>query len=208
MDWIATFQQHATGMLPGLLGVRFLEATPERLRAEITVRDDLCTVPGVMHGGAIMAFADTLGACATVMRLPEGAGTTTIESKTNFLAAARVGATITGEATVLHAGRRTVVCQTRVTDEAGKVLALVTQTQAVLLPALAPAAVMAGLFDGKNPDEQRALLAELERGGAALYRALAAQDADALRRDELLAAAEREEANAAALDGQLGRGRR
>jgi hypothetical protein len=101
-----------------------------------------------------------------------------------------------------------VVCQTRVTDEAGKVLALVTQTQAVLQPALAPAAVMAGLFDGKNPDEQRTLLAELERGGATLYRALAAQDTDATRRDELLAAAEREEANAAALDGQLGRGRR
>jgi uncharacterized protein (TIGR00369 family) len=205
MDWIATVQQHATGMLPGLLGVRFLEATPERLRAEITVRADLCTVPGVMHGGAIMAFADTLGACATVMRLPEGAGTTTIESKTNFLAAATVGATITGESTVLHAGRRTVVCQTRVTDAAGKLLALVTQTQAVLQPKLAPAVVMAGLFEGRNPDEQRALLAELERGGAALYQALVTGEPDPTRRGELAAAADRELLNAAAMEAQLGR---
>jgi uncharacterized protein (TIGR00369 family) len=205
MGWIATFQQHAQGMLPGLLGVRFLEATPERLRAEITVRDDLCTVPGVMHGGAIMAFADTLGACATVMRLPPGAGTTTIESKTNFLAAATMGATITGEATVLHAGRRTVVCQTRVTDAAGKLLALVTQTQAVLQAKAEPAAVMAGLFEGKGADAQRTLLADLERGGAALYRALAADEPEPTRRDQLLAAAEREEQNAATLDAQLGR---
>jgi len=206
MDWIETFQQHARGMLPGLLGVRFLEATPEHLRAEITVRDDLCTVPGVMHSGAIMAFADTLGACATVMRLPAGAGTTTIESKTNFLAAAPVGATITGEATVLHAGRRTVVCQTRVTDGAGKLLALVTQTQAVLQPKPEPAAVMAGLFEGKDATEQRALLATLERGGAARYRALVAGEADPARRDELLAAADREEANAATLETQLAGG--
>jgi len=203
MNWITTFQQHGAGMLPGLLGVRFLEATPERLRAELPVRDELCTVPGVMHGGAIMAFADTLGACATVMRLPAGAGTTTIESKTNFLAAATAGMTITGEATVLHAGRRTVVCQTRVTDPAGKLLAIVTQTQAVLPAKAAPADMMAGLFAGRTPDEQRALLAELERGGAALYRALAEAEADAARRDTLLAAAEREEENARALDAQL-----
>jgi uncharacterized protein (TIGR00369 family) len=132
MDWVATFQRHGAGLFPGLLGIRFLDASDERLRAELTVRDELCTVPGVMHGGALMAFADTLGACATVMRLPAGAATTTIESKTNFLAAATAGATITGECTVLHAGRRTVVCQTRITDSNGRLLALVIQTQAVL----------------------------------------------------------------------------
>lgn len=200
MDWVSIFQRHAAGMLPGLLGVRFLEATANGLRAELTVRDDLCTVPGVMHGGAIMAFADTLGACATVMRLPDGAGTTTIESKTNFLAAATAGSTITGEATVLHAGRRTVVCQTRVTDQAGKVLAIVTQTQAVLEGRPEPAEAVGKLFEGRSADEQRALLATLERGGAAIYRAWAAAEADPARRDALLAAADREEANAAILE--------
>ena len=132
MDWVATFQQHGAKLFPGLLGIRFLEATGEQVRAELTVREELCTVPGVMHGGALMAFADTLGACATVMRLPKGAGTTTIESKTNFLAAATTGTTIAGECVVLHAGRRTVVCQTRITDPRGRLLALVIQTQAVL----------------------------------------------------------------------------
>jgi len=200
MDWVSIFQEHGAGMLPGLLGVRFTDATPERLRAELTVRDDLCTVPGVMHGGAIMAFADTLGACATVMRLPEGAGTTTIESKTNFLAAAAVGTTITGEATVLHAGRRTVVCQTRVTGENGKLLATVTQTQAVLETPVDAAAQLANLFTSKSPAEQRALLATLERSGAALYRAWAESEPDPTKRTALLTAAEREDDNATVLE--------
>jgi 1,4-dihydroxy-2-naphthoyl-CoA hydrolase len=201
MDWIAVFRQHAAGMLPGLLGVRFLEATADGLRAELPVRDDLCTMPGVMHGGALMAFADTLGACATVMRLPAGAGTTTIESKTNFLAGAAAGTTITGEATVLHAGRRTVVCQTRVTNAAGRLLAVVTQTQAVLEPTAEPTEAIGRLFEGKSPEEQRALLATLERGGAALYRSWAAAETDPGRRKKLLAAADREVENAALLEG-------
>jgi uncharacterized protein (TIGR00369 family) len=134
MDWVGTFQQHGARLFPGLLGIRFVEATDERVRGELVVRDELCTVPGVMHGGALMAFADTLGACATVMRLPKGASTTTIESKTNFLAAATAGMTVAGECTVLHQGRRTVVCQTRITDPDGRLLALVLQTQAVLEP--------------------------------------------------------------------------
>jgi uncharacterized protein (TIGR00369 family) len=134
MNWVETFQRHATGLFPGLLGIRFVEASEERLRAELAVRDELCTVPGIMHGGALMAFADTLGACATVMRLPKGASTTTIESKTNFLAAATSGSTIVGECNVLHQGRRTVVCQTRIMDASGRLLALVIQTQAVLEP--------------------------------------------------------------------------
>jgi uncharacterized protein (TIGR00369 family) len=86
----------------------------------------------VLHGGAIMAFADTLGAAGTILNLPEGAGTTTIDSKTNFIAAAPVGTRIIGEATPVHRGRRTQVWQTRITNDAGKLVALVIQTQLVL----------------------------------------------------------------------------
>ena len=118
-----------------VLGVKFLSATPECVTAEITVREDLCTRPAVLHGGAIMAFADTLGACGTVLNLPQGAGTTTIESKTNFLAPAAVGTKVIGECTALHRGKRTMVWQTRITAaEGGRLLAIVTQTQMVLEP--------------------------------------------------------------------------
>jgi 1,4-dihydroxy-2-naphthoyl-CoA hydrolase len=119
--------------LPGLLGIRFVEAEKERVRAELAVRDDLCTTPGVLHGGAVMAFADTLGAVGSVLNLPPGASTTTIESKTNFLSAGKGGTTVEGDCTPLHRGRRTMVWQTRILAPDGKVIALVTQTQAVLL---------------------------------------------------------------------------
>ena len=121
-------------MLPfaALLGVEFVSAAPDRIVAELTVREDLCTRPAVLHGGAIMAFADTLGGVGTMLNLPEGAGTTTIESKTNFIAAAPLGSRVTGTATPLHRGRRTMVWQTRVTTSEGKLVALVTQTQLVL----------------------------------------------------------------------------
>lgn len=115
-----------------LLGIRLLSAEPERVTAEMTVREELCTSPAVLHGGALMAFADTLGACATLINLPAGAGTTTIESKTNFLAPAPVGTTVKGECAAIHRGRRTMVWQTRVTNEAGRLIAIVTQTQMVL----------------------------------------------------------------------------
>jgi uncharacterized protein (TIGR00369 family) len=123
-------------MLPfaALLGVEFVAATPDRIVAELTVREDLCTRPAVLHGGAIMAFADTLGGVGTMLNLPEGAGTTTIESKTNFIAAAPVGIRVTAEATPLHRGRRTMVWQTRITTAEGRLVALVTQTQLVLEP--------------------------------------------------------------------------
>jgi uncharacterized protein (TIGR00369 family) len=98
------------------------------------VRDDLCTRPAVLHGGALTAFADTLGACGTVLNLPQGAGTTTIESKTNFLAPAPVGTKVIGERTAIHRGKRTMVWQTRVTSEEGRLIAIVTQTQMVLEP--------------------------------------------------------------------------
>jgi len=115
-----------------LLGVRILSAAPERLTAEMVVRENLCTLPAVLHGGAVMAFADSLGAYATMLNLPEGASTTTIESKTNFFAPAPAGTTVTGECAPLHRGRRTMVWQTRITNAQGRLLALVTQTQMVL----------------------------------------------------------------------------
>jgi 1,4-dihydroxy-2-naphthoyl-CoA hydrolase len=117
-----------------LLGIRFVSATKDKVTADLTVRDDLCTRPAVLHGGAVMAFADTLGAAATILNLPPGAGTTTIESKTNFVAPAAVGTKILGETTPVHRGRRTMVWQTRVTSEDGRLVALVTQTQMVLEP--------------------------------------------------------------------------
>ena len=115
-----------------LLGIEITDATPERVTAQLTVRDDLCTRPAVLHGGAIMAFADTLGAVATVLNLPEGAGTTTIESKTNFLAPAPNGSTVRAECTPIHRGKRTMVWQTRISTSEGRLVAVVTQTQLVL----------------------------------------------------------------------------
>ncbi|SPJ17974.1 Phenylacetic acid degradation-related protein [Burkholderiales bacterium] len=115
-----------------LLGIEVTSAAPERILAEISVREDLCTRPAVMHGGAIMAFADTLGALGAVANLKDGASTTTIESKTNFVGAAALGARLVGESTAVHLGRRTMVWQTRVTTKDGKLIALVTQTQLVL----------------------------------------------------------------------------
>jgi uncharacterized protein (TIGR00369 family) len=119
------------GTLVDLLGIRFVEATPDRVVAELDYRGELTTVGGSLHGGALMAFADTIGAVATVLNLPEGASTTTLESKTNFFAAGRSG-TVRGEATPLHRGKRTMVWQTRVTSDAGRLLSLTIQTQMVL----------------------------------------------------------------------------
>ena len=121
-------------MLPfaELLGIEFVGTAPDRVVAEMTVRADLCTRPPVLHGGAIMAFADTLGAVGTLLYLPEGTGTTTVESKTNFIAPAPVGTRISGEATPVHRGRRTMIWQTRILTAEGRLAALVTQTQLVL----------------------------------------------------------------------------
>ena len=115
-----------------LLGIEFVGATPDKLVAEMMVRDDLCTKPAVLHGGAIMALADTLGAVATIVNLPQGAGTTTVESKTNFIAPAPAGIRVTAETTPVHRGRRTMIWQTRVSTPEGRLVALVTQTQLVL----------------------------------------------------------------------------
>ena len=116
-----------------MLGVEIDEASREKIRGRLVVRDDLCTSGGIMHGGAIMSFADSLGAIGAFMTLPEGAkGTTTIESKTNFLGAAPLGSTVIGETTPIKTGRTLSVWQTRITLEGGRDVALVTQTQLVL----------------------------------------------------------------------------
>ena len=120
------------GTLGSLLGIEFVEARPDRVVAQLTIRDELRTVGGALHGGTLMAFADTIGAVATVLNLPEGAGTTTLESKTNFFAAGRTGV-VRAESTPLHRGKRTMVWQTRVTDQAGRLLSLTIQTQMVLV---------------------------------------------------------------------------
>ena len=121
-------------MLPfaKLLGVELVSVAAEKIVAELMVREELCTRPAVLHGGAIMAFGDTLGAIGTVLNLPEGAGTTTIESKTNFVAPAPVGTRVIGEAIPVHRGKRTMIWQTRVSTPEGRLVALVTQTQLVL----------------------------------------------------------------------------
>jgi uncharacterized protein (TIGR00369 family) len=131
MDALARLNRE---MLPfaALLGIEFVSAETDKIVARMRVREDLCTRPAVLHGGAVMAFADTLGAAGTILNLPEGAGTTTIESKTNFLASAPAGTEIIGEATPVHRGRRTMVWQTRISTAEGRLLALVTQTQLVL----------------------------------------------------------------------------
>ncbi len=115
-----------------LIGLELTSVTPDKVEARLAVREEVCTRPAVMHGGAVMALADTLGAIATIANLPEGVGTTTIESKTNFFGAIPMGQTARAECTPLHRGRTTMVWQTKVMREDGKVAAIVTQTQLVL----------------------------------------------------------------------------
>jgi 1,4-dihydroxy-2-naphthoyl-CoA hydrolase len=115
-----------------LLGIEFVHADKERVVAELTVRAELCTRPEIIHGGALMAFADTLGAAGAILNLPEGASTTTLESKTNFIAGAALGTRLIGEASPVHRGRRTQVWTTRISTAEGRLVAIVTQTQMVL----------------------------------------------------------------------------
>lgn len=115
------------------LGIRIVHSTPDRIEAELPVRAELGNRNGNLHGGAVMAFADDLGGAATIMNLPEGATTATIESKTNFFAAINVGDTARAECTALHKGRTTMVWQTRITRGSdNRLAAIVTQTQLVI----------------------------------------------------------------------------
>ena len=132
MPSIESVQQRLAPMFPGLMGVRLVSLAPERVVAELDVRPELCTAGGILHGGAHMAFADTLGAVGTVLNLPEGKRTTTTDSSTKFIGAAKAGTTVTGESVALHRGRTTMVWQTSIRTAQGKLCAVVTQTQLVL----------------------------------------------------------------------------
>jgi 1,4-dihydroxy-2-naphthoyl-CoA hydrolase len=132
MTTAVLIQEQMNSLFPGLIGIQLLEVTPERVLASMEVRPDLCTTGKVLHGGAIMAFADTLGAVGTIANLPVDTRTTTIESKTNFLRAAPEGTRITAECTAFHRGKTTMVWQTQIKTETGKLCAVVTQTQLVL----------------------------------------------------------------------------
>ncbi len=116
-----------------LLGVEYVSAEPDAVTGRMVVRPELCTLGGFAHGGAIMSFADTLGGAASFVNLPADAkGTTTLESKTNFIAGAPSGATLVGRCALVHRGRRTQVWQTRVETAEGKLIALTLQTQMTL----------------------------------------------------------------------------
>ena len=129
---LPALQQLIQPLLPGLLGVRLTEATAERVRAEMTVRPELCTTGHVLHGGSHMARADTLGAIGTVLNLRPGQRTVTTDSSTKFIAGAAEGSVVTAEAVALHRGRSTQVWQTTIHNAEGRLCAVVTQTQLVL----------------------------------------------------------------------------
>ena len=129
---IASLQKLLEPAFPGLMGVQLLELAPDRVLAEMTVRQDLCTLGSTLHGGAFMAFADTLGAIGTLLNLGDGQRTTTTDSSTKFIAGAKLGGTVTGESLALHRGRSTQVWQTMVRNAEGKLCAVVTQTQLIL----------------------------------------------------------------------------
>ena len=114
------------------MGVRITSASRDQVEAELTVSDDFINRNGVLHGGAIMAFADILGGAASVLNLPDGARTTTIESKTNFFRAVSLGETARAVCIPLHRGRTTMVWQTTITGGDGRRAAIVTQTQLVM----------------------------------------------------------------------------
>jgi 1,4-dihydroxy-2-naphthoyl-CoA hydrolase len=129
-----TMRGHIASLFPGLIGVELVEMTPERVVAHLVVRPDLCTAGGIMHGGAYMAFADTLGAIGTVVNMERGKRTTTTDSSTKFIGGAKVGSTVVGESIPLHRGRTTQVWQTSIRTTEGKLCAVVTQTQLILDP--------------------------------------------------------------------------
>ena len=200
MTIIENLQKSTQGLFPGVMGIRFIHASADEIRAEMEVTRAMCTLPGRMHGGAIMAFADTLGAYGTVLSLPDGAGTTTVESKTNFFSSGVEGGKVLGTTTPLHRGRSTMVWQTRVERDDGRLVAVVTQTQIVLPRTKEPGEQMADLFSGREPAQQMEVLALLERSGGGLYRAWADAETDPKRAAELRAAADREDQNAALLE--------
>lgn len=132
MPELAAVQARLASLFPGLMGVQLTALAPERVVAEMRVRPDLCTSGGILHGGAYMAFADTLGAVGTFIQLAPGQRTTTTDSSTKFMAGAKVDTVVTGESVALHRGRTTMVWQTSIRNAEGKLCAVVTQTQLVM----------------------------------------------------------------------------
>ena len=132
MPDLPSLQSLLDTLFPGLMGVRLTSLAPDRVTAELQVRPDLCTSGGILHGGAYMAFADTLGAVGTVLNLTEGQRTTTTDSSTKFIAGAKLGTAVLGESLALHRGRTTQVWQTMLRNADGKLCAVVTQTQLIL----------------------------------------------------------------------------
>lgn len=114
-----------------LIGAQLVSAAPEEVRGRLDWSPERCTAGGVLHGGALMSLADSVGAYCAILNLPPGAGTATIESKTNFFRAVREGF-VEAVSTPLHVGRTTIVIQTDLFDLEGRRVARVTQTQAVL----------------------------------------------------------------------------
>lgn len=129
---LAAMQQRLASMFPGLMGVTLTGLAPDRVTAEMRVRPDLCTAGGILHGGAYMAFADSLGAVGTVLNLGPGQSTTTTDSSTKFIAGAKVDTVVTAESVALHRGRTTMVWQTSIRNADGKLCAVVSQTQLVM----------------------------------------------------------------------------
>ncbi|MCC2632708.1 MAG: phenylacetic acid degradation protein [Ramlibacter sp.] len=129
---IDALQKRLQPLFPGLMGVQLTELAADRVVATLRVRPDLCTAGGILHGGAHMAFADTLGAIGTLLNLPEGKRTTTTDSSTKFIGGAKVDTVVTGESVALHRGRTTMVWQTSIRNAEGKLCSVVTQTQLVL----------------------------------------------------------------------------
>jgi 1,4-dihydroxy-2-naphthoyl-CoA hydrolase len=127
----ADFDVAAVAPFAGLLGLEVTSAEAEEVRGTLAWAEERCTAGGILHGGALMGFADTLGGLSAFLNLPEGATTATIESKTNFFRAVRSG-TVSGITRPLHVGRSFIVVQTDLTDDEGRRVAQVTQTQAVL----------------------------------------------------------------------------
>ncbi len=132
MTPVEAMQARLDSLFPGLMGVRIVSLEPEKVVATLLVRPDLCTAGGIMHGGAYMAFADTLGAVGTLINLAEGKRTTTTDSSTKFIGGAKVNTTVTGESVALHRGRTTQVWQTSIRSAEGRLCAVVTQTQLVM----------------------------------------------------------------------------
>lgn len=130
----AAIQQLIAPMFPGLLGVELVATTPDKVVGRLRVRPEVATTGGILHGGAVMGFADTLGAVGTFLNMPPGCTTTTIESSTKFMAGAPAGAVVTGESVPLHRGRTTMVWQTSIRREDGRLCAVVLQTQLVMQP--------------------------------------------------------------------------